>query len=204
MQKLKIKYYIIFFIVFSIQTLYSGSKDDVYNKLKSKISNSSSIYLEFQINSNSDDITRFYGKKSGEYRLELYENTIISDGKTIWNLHSDNSVLVSDVSARDMSLVKLFFEVLTELVPVKLTEVKHSELGKHKKLELKSKGENKFNIDRVEVFVDSNMNIKELFISGAGNDLRYFINKIEYNVKLENNLFSLDEQDPDYDIIDYR
>jgi len=82
--------------IFSIILFFSSQNMDVVDKLQEKFLGVETLKADFlQSTSSGTSISgKFYFKKKNKHRIELDNNIIISDGKTIWNNNLERKKVV--------------------------------------------------------------------------------------------------------------
>jgi outer membrane lipoprotein-sorting protein len=197
------KYLYIFAIIafFSVfQQSFAVDKSGVYEKIKSKYSDLNSIKLDFYdpISSVKGHIT---AAKNNKYKISLYDRIIISNGKTIWNYSQrDSNVLISsfDSFETELSVESLFFELLNNFSPSKMTDYNSSKGVSGYKLYLapNKNYDNPHNILKIELVVDSqNYDLKEIAYKQDYTEYRWLISKIDINPATGENDFIFELKD---------
>ncbi len=173
---------------------FSADKNEIYNTLKSKFSGINTIHLRFYdpVSSVKGDIT---ASKNDKYIINLYERTICSDGNTIWNYsEKDSNVLISSFNSFDseLSVESLFFELLENFEPSKITAYKSSAGVSGYKLHLTSKKDyyNPHNIKNIELIINQdNYEIREILYKQDYSEYRWKISDLKINPEIKDSDF---------------
>lgn len=88
--------YLIGFIIFFYSNLFSGNIENLQKKFE-EIKSFQANFIETANNANSLK-GKFYFSQKNNYRIDLLNNTIISNGISIWNIdHKRKKVVISNI-----------------------------------------------------------------------------------------------------------
>ncbi len=91
----------ILFLVLLLLFNFQIESNDSIKKLQEKFENITNLEADFSQSSNGKSLMRgkFFFSQKNNYRIELKNNTIISDGKSIWNENKKREkVIISDIN----------------------------------------------------------------------------------------------------------
>ncbi|MCB0752322.1 MAG: outer membrane lipoprotein carrier protein LolA [Ignavibacteriae bacterium] len=87
-------------ILIFLLLIFQSESDSLISKMQNKFESINNLQADFVQSSNGQNIMQgnFYFSKDENYRIELKNNTIISNGKSIWNLDNKRSkVIISNI-----------------------------------------------------------------------------------------------------------
>ena len=152
---------------------------------------------------------RIYTRKPGKFRVEVGEDVVVADGRSIWAYTEQNKqVIVSDYAADLQTPWKILVDYTESFAPVSISETEVSGRSCYavvlQPLRQGAAGEGG-SIQRMEVWVDKRrwqlLQIEQLEENG---DLRsYVLEDHKTNKKLDDDLF-LFETPPGVDVVDRR
>lgn len=179
-----------------------------YESIQSKIMNMQSYYCEANVKyisnkgENTYDINQ-YAIKDGKYRIEtstpkeVKGNLIIFDGKMIWqyNPKLDSKISVGEKDKFERKEISLFSFLENHVKSKEVTvETVSADKEIYTILEAKIPGDNKY-FDTEKLWINNNTKLPEkLIIYGSDGKERVFVtySKFEYDPKIEENIFSLE------------
>jgi len=185
---------LILFLPFSF--VNAQSADELLNNIQKKFEGTEDFIADFE-QSMASSIDQYsyslngtlYYKKGNNFKIELKQRQIISDGHSVWNVDTKlNRVVISpfENELTAFSLDMFIFEYPDKCV---ISEITDSETG-YKGLLLKSDNdENEFT--EIKLFVDEYFVIKNIEIEDF-NETKYLINlfNVRLNVKLDSGIFN--------------
>ena len=145
------------FYVFTLAacfTVYAQTTSDLLKSVQSKYNSANSLSVNFtKISGSKEDFSgKLFLKKENKLRIELKNNTIITDGKTFWNYNKkENKVIINNYDESEPSELSLNKVILD--YPSKCT-VTEGEDGSYNTLTLIPKT-SELNFNSVKLFVNS-------------------------------------------------
>jgi len=192
------------FIIFLTTALSFGqTSNKTVEKLQKKFDSLTNFQADFiQLSNNEEGLKgRFYFAQKEKYRIELTNNTIISDGTTIWNLDKNREkVIISNIEDDPLSfsLREYIFNY-----PEKCT-VTEKELQNGKTLVTLKALNTDLNFETADLYVTSDNLISKIEVKDFNdNTFGFVFNNTEVNKNISNSLFEFNENG-DYKIIDLR
>lgn len=174
--------------LFSIFTLQSTELNSI-EKLQHKFENISNLEADFIQSSNGKNLMsgKFYFSQKNNYRIELKNNTIISDGNSIWNEDKKrNKVIISNIN--DDPLAFSLREYIYEYPKYcKISEEKVTE-GTIMSFTPKNSDLN-FKLAKLWIGTENLINKIEVFDFG-GNSFLFEFRKIQINKSFNMGLFT--------------
>lgn len=181
------------FCLSSVQT-FSADKNKIYSSIKKKYSDIHSLQLKFY-----DPVSSVKGEllasDNNKYVINLFGRTIYSDGNTIWNYSArDSNVLISSFNSFDseLSVESLFFELLENFEPEKLTDFSSSAGVSGYKLYLNPKKtySNPNNIKYIELIINkADYQIEEIIYKQDYSEYRWRISDLKINPEVKESDF---------------
>lgn len=207
---------IIIFIILKSTSLFAFDikADEIIKKVKDKYDDLKTFHAEFTQRSYwklADNVHEQKGKvwlKGKEkFRIETEDQTVVSDGKTIWTYSQfNNQVIIDNLenSGDDIRLPKdIFFKYSEDYNPIYIQEEKIDNQDCHV-LELKSKTEDIF-IKYMKIWINVKIfvpiKIEQVDINDNSNT--YFLSNIQVNETIGEKFFIYDVPDS-VEIIDMR
>lgn len=188
-----------FLLVLALSFFQSES---TINKLQNKFESVNYLQADFKQGSNSKNSLngKFYFTQKEKYRIELNNNIIISDGKSIWNQDiKRNKVIISNLDEDPLafSLREYIFEY-----PKKCT-VSEEKNGNEITL-IFSAEKTDLNFKTAKVLIDNNYLIKKIeVIDFGGNSFSLHFNNIVINKIFDKSIFKFNSNEK-LKIIDLR
>ena len=153
----------ILIFLFNILVKAQNDKNKIYNDLINKYGKITSIESSFQDETNFSGKCKLKAKIGNKYSINIAENKIVCDGKTIWNYNQKRkNVVVSDFTTEigGITLDYFFFNVLENLEPISLkTQIPAENKNSGQKsyiLELQNK-DKLSDIRQVNLFISSDL-----------------------------------------------
>ena len=200
MQKL-INILIIFFIILTI-TLNAADKYDIFNDLINKIDDSKRLKVEYFDDNLSDNIGSVYIEKNNNYRINLGQRIIASDGKTVWNYDLNNQKVIITNFENDegqISIPNILMNLKNNYKPHSLKKNHHSAGAENIWiLELVSKADG----SKIELILNNNHKLRHITFSSEEFVQSWEIKSLHFNPPRLNVLKLSD--DSKFDIIDLR
>lgn len=189
----KIIFYI--FILFSFITIYSQNSDDVIKKLQIKFASIEDIQADF---TNSFSASpggtaqkksgKFLYKKSDKYVFEFQGQTIVNNGRTIWNYDKKQKRVMINNAENDPSAFS--FEKYINEYPSKCDVSAAKELSGLIKLKLTAKSDDLFFASAV-LWVDQDNLVRKFEITDDnGTAFRFELNNIKVNKGIPESKFN--------------
>jgi len=180
-----------------------NQQDSVISKMQQKFETVKTLQADFVQTSNNINLMKgkFYFSQKENYRIELENNTLISNGETIWNIDKKrNKVIISNVE--DDPLAFSLHEYIYEYPKkCKITVLKIE--GDNNLVILDSDGSN-LNFKLAKLWVNKNYLItKIIFEDFSGSEYEFSFSNIKLNVNLDSEIFVFQEN-KDYKTIDFR
>ncbi len=193
-------------IIASLITLISFTafpSKSVIEKVQTKFNSLNNFQSEFiQTSNNKIGLKgKFYFRKKNNYRIELKNNTIISDGTTIWNYDKKrNRVIISNIE--DDPLAFSLREYLFNYPP-KCNITESAVNTNHKVITLKPKT-NDLNFKEAKIWVTKDYLVEKIKVEDFnGSSFSFKFGNIQINKKLNSKLFQF-SNNMDTKIIDLR
>lgn len=190
----------------SVFTTISKDKDQAFKEIKTKLDGLQTVHIVFGVN-NSDLVGEIYAQKGGKMRMSLRDNIIISDGETIWNVSPGNSVAISHYEeSYGLSLETILFELISNMEPLKYSEVNKTNSDVKYSLELVPSPNTQYakQLKNMIIQYDDNMEMNNIIVNQTnGTEMSYQIKKILYNPQLSENKFIFKPTE-ELEIIDFR
>lgn len=202
------KFVIIFLLFGFANSLYSVDKDQIFDQVKSKFNGLNSINLKF-IDAETNQKGEITAAKNNKYVINIFGRSIISNGSTIWNYSvQDSNVLISNFQSfeNELSIETLFFDLLKNFYPVKITDNLSSAGNTGYRLYLKPKADydNVHNIKSIELVVGKkNNNILEVSYLQDYAKYKWLIKDIEINPEINESTFIFQKHN-NIEVIDLR
>ncbi|MBK7104109.1 MAG: outer membrane lipoprotein carrier protein LolA [Ignavibacteriae bacterium] len=162
-------------------------------KIQQKFENTNNLKADFVQSANNVNVMngKFYFSQKNNYRIELEKNTIISDGKTIWNVeNSKKKVIISNVDEDPLafSLREYIYDYPKEC---KVTEEKIDENNFLISLDA---SETNFNFKIAKLWVNNEFVITKILIEDfSGSKFEFRFSEININVDLSSTVFNFKE-----------
>ncbi|MCB9248973.1 MAG: outer membrane lipoprotein carrier protein LolA [Ignavibacteriales bacterium] len=183
--------------------IFQSESDSLISKMQNKFESINNLQADFVQSSNGQNIMQgnFYFSKDENYRIELKNNTIISDGKSIWNIDNKRSkVIISNIDEDPLafSLKEYIYDYPEKC---KVTEEK---MDKNNSLLILDANQANLNFKTAKLFVNNEFIItKILFEDFTSNQFEFKFTNINLNTNLSPKLFTF-QNDKEYKIIDLR
>jgi len=194
------KYLIILFLSTILGFINTSSTVD---KLQKKFEELNYFQADFvQLSNNEVGLKgKFYFAQKNKYRIELSNNTIISDGNSIWNLDKKrDKVIISNIEDDPLSfsLREYIFNY-----PNKCTVTEKQISNDEVIISLKAK-DTELNFESADLWITSENLIRKIKVEDFNNNTFGFVfNNISINKKISKSLFEFSETG-EYKIIDLR
>lgn len=194
---------ILFLVLFS---LIFNQTDEVTSivKIQNKFESLQNIEADFIQSVDDKKIMKgkFFFSQMNNYRIELKNNIIISDGKSIWNIDNKRKkVIISNIDNNPLafSLRDYIFNY-----PQKC-DVSEEDYGERKVITLfPLQNQNQMNFKLAKIWIDQNYLIRKIEVYDFGNNLYLFeFNNIKIDQSLNEDKFKFNNSDS-LKIIDLR
>lgn len=169
---------IFLFILFFYADVFSGNIENLQKKFE-EIKSFQANFTETANNSNSLK-GKFYFLQKNNYRIDLLNNTIISDGTSIWNIdHKREKIVISNIEEDPLafSLRDYIYEY-----PSQCDITEDIDVDGKSTILMKAKNE-KLNFKSAKLWIDSNFLITKILINDP-NDNKYIF--IFDDIKIDN------------------
>ncbi len=183
-------------IVFQTQT------EPIISKIQQKFESIKTLQADFVQTSNNVNLMKgkFYFSQKENYRIELKNNTLISDGSTIWNIDKKrNKVIISNVEDDPLafSLNEYIYEYPEKC---KITTLK---MDDYSLIILDSDGAN-LNFKLAKLWINKDYLITKILIEDfSGGEYEFSFTDIKLNSNLDSEIF-IYRENKDYKTIDLR
>jgi outer membrane lipoprotein-sorting protein len=182
---------------------FVSSNNNTVEKLQKKFNSLTNLQADFvQLTNNEEGMKgKFYFTQKDKYRIELKNNTIISDEISIWNLDKKREkVIISNIEDDPLSfsLREYIFNY-----PDKCT-VTEKKIGNGEMLVSLKANDTELNFESANLWITNQNLISKIEVKDFNNNTFGFVfNNIEINKNLQTSLFKFNETG-DYKIIDLR
>ncbi|MEE9430100.1 MAG: outer membrane lipoprotein carrier protein LolA [Melioribacteraceae bacterium] len=193
----------LFVIILSVVLSFVDTNNNTVEKLQKKFDSLTNLQADFvQLTNNEEGMKgKFYFTQKDKYRIELKNNTIISDEISIWNWDKKrDKVIISNIEDDPLSfsLREYIFNY-----PGKCTVTERSLGGGETLVTLKAEN-TELNFESANLWITDNNLISKIEVKDFNNNTFGFVfNNIEINKSLKTSLFKFNETG-DYKIIDLR
>lgn len=181
-------FFIISLVLFQIKNL------SVIEKLQQKFETINYLQADFSQSAGSKKFLRgkFYFSKENNYRIELTNNTIISDGLSIWNVDKKrNKVIISNLD-EDPLAFSLYDYIYS--YPAKC-EIKEEKLKDGYFITLLVKN-NDLNFESAKLYVNKDYLINKIAVTDFGGDTFILtFNNIKVNNAINKSFFTYKDND---------
>ena len=190
-------------LMFLVLIAFQNQPDSLISKMQRKFESIKTLKADFVQTTNNINLMKgkFYFSQKENYRIELQNNTLISNGLTIWNIDNKrNKVIISNVEDDPLafSLNEYIYEYPKKCKITILNVDNDNSL-----IVLDSDGSNlNFKLAKLWVNKDYLIN-KILFEDFSGGEYEFSFSNIKLNVNLDSEIFVYKEF-KDYKTIDLR
>lgn len=162
--------------------------ESVISEIQNKFESIKYLHADFKQSTNANAISgKFYFAKENNYRIELNNNIIISDGETIWNEDTKRKkVVISNLEDDPLSFS--ISEYIYDYPPK--CEIKEEKINDGYIVTLDA-SDAELNFKTVELFVSNNYLINKIFVTDfGGNKFKLIFSNIYTNAIIESDMFS--------------
>lgn len=192
-------------ILFTNILFSQNDKNEVYNNLISKYKNLKTISINYISEDGSS--ANLKAKKGDKYIINLNNRIITSDGKTIWNYNKkENNVIISNKNINmknQFSIDDLFFDIINNSKVLSLNNVNKSNSNISKLIEIEPTNKS-YKIDKIEIGLSSNNDIKNIKFKLDGKPIIFTISDIKINLEISDKAFKFDNPNKETETIDMR
>lgn len=153
----------------------------------------------------------YFNKAKQQYRIELNEELIISDGKTVWNISKEIKevqITQADNSSSSIGPNNLFTFYQSGYKYVSMPDEKVSKNGQSQQLQVidLSPEDTKTNYFKIRIRLNNNKHIHDVTIFDKSNNrFTYSIQSLYIGKKMPADRFTFQKKDyPNYEIVDLR
>ena len=155
--------FIILAMILSVSVFGQDNGNELLKAVQSKYNSINSLSVNFTKSSgNKEDFSgKLYLKKENKLRIELKNNTIITDGETFWNYNKkENKVIINNYDAEEPT--ELSINNFIQVYPSK-SNVTSGEEGNYKTLTLEPKTA-ELNFDRAKLYINNDNLVEKVLI----------------------------------------
>jgi outer membrane lipoprotein-sorting protein len=177
------------FFLLIFQTMSSSqTKEEIFEKLRTKFGNLKSISFKFESKDDKSFTGSLIADNENRYLLTLPNKKIVCDGQSIWNYSStEKQVIISKYKKNSAAAIhNIFFEIINNFIPVNLTQ-ENSGKSSLFNLYLKSKNENNNYINLILNKKQEIISISYNYNNSLGN---FKIKKLKTNQKIQKGTFN--------------
>ncbi|MBK8945478.1 MAG: outer membrane lipoprotein carrier protein LolA [Ignavibacteriae bacterium] len=176
-----------------IISLFQNQTETLIKKIQEKFEITNNLKAEFVQSANNVNVMngKFYFSQKNNYRIELEKNTIISDGKTIWNVdNSKKKVIISNVE--DDPLAFSLREYIYDYPKgCKVTEEK---IDENNFIIFLDATDSNFNFKNAKLWINSDFIITKILIEDFnGGNFEFRFSEININTNLSPSIFNFQE-----------
>ncbi len=156
--------FIILAMILSVSVFGQDNGNELLKAIQSKYNSINSLSVNFTKSSgNKEDFSgKLYLKKENKLRIELKNNTIITDGETFWNYNKkENKVIINNYDAEEPT--ELSLNNFIQVYPSK-SNVTSGEDGKYKTLTLEPKSAAELNFNRAKLYINDDDLVEKVLI----------------------------------------
>ncbi|MCX6148430.1 MAG: outer-membrane lipoprotein carrier protein LolA [Candidatus Kapabacteria bacterium] len=192
-------------LIFTNILLSQNDKNEVFNSITNKFKNLKTISIDYI----SQDGTQanIKAKKGDKYIINLNNRIIYNDGKTIWNYNiKENNVIINSKNINlknQFTIDDLFFDIINNSKVISLKSIVKTNFTISKIIEIEPNNKS-FKIDKIEMSLNSNNEIKILKLQLDGKPISFVISDIKVNLELNDKLFKFVQTNKETEMIDMR
>jgi outer membrane lipoprotein-sorting protein len=192
-------------LIFTNILLSQNDKNEVFNSITNKFKNLRTISIDYI--SHDGTQANIKAKKGDKYIISLNNRIIYNDGKTIWNYNiKDNNVIINSKNINlknQFTIDDLFFDIINNSKVLSLKSIVKTNSTISKILEIEPNNKS-FKIDKIEMSLNSNNEIKILKLQLDGKPISFVISDIKVNLELNDKLFKFVQTNKETEMIDMR
>ncbi len=186
---MKISLFFVLLAFLCASILAQDNSDEVLKSLRSKYDSINSLTVDFSKSSGTNEgfSGKLYIKKENKFRLELKNNTIITDGDTFWNYDKrQKKVIINYYDESDPSEFSLHSFIND--YPSKCT-VSSGKEGEYKTLTLVPKTSG-LNFKSAELYIDDNNLVDKIIIDDGSGKSTIVLSGYKLNTDIPNSEFT--------------
>lgn len=172
-------------------TAISGqdNTNELLNSIQSRYNSINTLTVNFTKSSGSkeDFSGKLYMKKENKLRIELKNNTIVTDGETFWNYNKkENKVIINNYNAEEPS--ELSIDNFINVYPSK-SNVNSGAEGGYRTLTLEPKT-SELNFSKAKLFVNKEKLVEKVVIDSNSGESTIIFSGYKLNLNIPDSEFS--------------
>jgi outer membrane lipoprotein-sorting protein len=194
--------------------LWAASADEIIKEVQKKYTSIKKVTADYQQNfvwemagESVENEGKIWAKDGSKFRIDNQDQTIVTDGKTLWTLSKVNKQVMIDEynrNTRDNPFIRSFMDDYLDNYKATLVREEKIDGRDHSVLELDAINPDEFN-RKVTIWVDNKTHYMTRIIQTDinGNKRIYTFSDIQTGVDLDDDLFEM-EIPQDYETVDMR
>lgn len=165
------------------------SDNDLLRSIQSKYNSINTLSVNFTKSSGSqtDFSGKLYLKKENKLRIELKNNTIITDGETFWNYNKkENKVIINNYDAEEPS--ELSLNNFIQVYPAR-SSVSSGEEGNYKTLTLQPKDAG-LNFNKAKLYINKDNLVEKVVINSNSGESTITLTGYKLNPDISDSKFT--------------